>query len=162
MNKKSFKIALNSLYSASYTGIENDATYSIDLTQIIRDPEDYKKSYYMYCAFYSNADKSNIIGIESGLLYTLTLDLQRTNNIYNYNTIYPINFILPVIVYPPDDVVGTLAHVSFRLNDNEQRPQFIDNILNLNNIRLTIRDDSYNIYSNVNMNYMCVLTFVEC
>ena len=162
MNKKSFKIVLNSVNIGSYTGNEFDATYSIDLTQVIRNPDDYKKSYYMYCAFYSNADKSNIIGIESANLYTLALDLQRANNNYNYDNQYPVNFVLPVNVNPPDDVVGTLAHVSFKLNDNEQRPQYIDNILNLNNIRLTIYDDSLNIFNNATMNYICILTFVEC
>jgi len=161
MSKKSFKIILTSSLPTSFSGNEFDATYSIDLTRFIRDTNDYKKSYYMYCAFYSNADKGNIIGIDSGRLYTLTIDLQRNNNIYNYDTAYPINFVLPVTVNPPDDVVGTLAHVSFKLNDNDQRPQFIDNILNLNNIRLTLYDDLLTLFNNANMNYICVLTFVE-
>ena len=92
MNKKSFKIVLNNINTESYTGNEFNANYGIDLTQIIRDPNDYKKSYYMYCSFYSNADKAAIIGISSANLYTLTIDLQRSNNIYNFDTQYPVNF----------------------------------------------------------------------
>lgn len=162
MNKKSFKIVLNNINTESYTGNEFNANYGIDLTQIIRDPNDYKKSYYMYCSFYSNADKAAIIGISSANLYTLTIDLQRSNNIYNFDTQYPVNFVLPVIVNPPDDVLNTLAHVSFKLNDNDQRPQFVDNILNLNNIRLAIYDDDLTIFNNPAMIYICTLTFVEC
>lgn len=162
MSKKSFKIVLNSVNPGSYTGTEFNANYSIDLTQVIRDTNDYKKSYYMYCSFYSNTDKAIIIGISSNNLYTLAIDLQRSNNIYNFDTQYPVNFVLPINVNPPDDVINTLAHVSFKLNDNDQRPQFVDNILNLNNIRLTIYDDSLNIFNSAVLNYICTLTFVEC
>ena len=75
--KKSFKIVLDSSSLDSFTGDEYNANYYIDLSRVIRNKEDYDKSYYMYCTFITNADITTAMGIVSTNLYTLTLNLSN-------------------------------------------------------------------------------------
>ena len=113
MSKKSFKIVLDSNSLDSFTGDEYNANYYIDLTRIIRNKEDYDKSYYMYCTFISTTDSATTSVISSTLLYTLVLNLSnKFNNIYQYTNNNLINFILPVQVNPSDNGVGG-PHVGF-------------------------------------------------
>ena len=53
--KKSFKIFLDSNNTDSWFGSLYKANYYIDLNQIITDSNDFRKSYYMYCSFKSQA-----------------------------------------------------------------------------------------------------------
>ena len=75
--KKSFKIVLDSSSADSFTGDEYNANYYIDLSRVIRNKEDYDKSYYMYCTFITNTDITTAMGIVSTNLYTLTLNLSN-------------------------------------------------------------------------------------
>ena len=45
--KKSFKVVLDSNTTASYSGPQFDARFTVDLNQIIREPWRMKKSYLM-------------------------------------------------------------------------------------------------------------------
>ena len=82
MSIKSFKIVLDSADDTSFTGDEYNANYYIDLSRVIRNKEDYDKSYYMYCTFISTTDTAASQSISSTLLYTLTLNLSnKFNNI---------------------------------------------------------------------------------
>ena len=83
----------------------------------------------------------------------------KINNIYQNinNNLY--SFILPVQVNPSDDGTG-LPHVGFLLQDKDQRPIFIENLNNINNINLKVLQNG--LLCTSNQYYICTLTFVEC
>ncbi len=96
--KKSFKIVLDCTSLDSYSGTQYNANYYIDLSKVIRNREDYDKSYYLYCTFISETNTADTVDIITTILYTLTLKLSnKFNNIYQYtnnNNLY--SFVLPV------------------------------------------------------------------
>jgi hypothetical protein len=160
MSKKIFKIVLDSGDASSFTGDEYNANYFIDLTRVIRDKEDYDKSYNMYCTFISTTDSAATSIISTTLLYTLVLNLSnKFNNIYQYtNNNNLINFILPIQVNPSDNGAGG-PHVGFFLQDKDQRPIFINNLNNINNINLKVlQNGSLTLAANY---YVCILTFEQ-
>ena len=159
--KKSFKIVLDSTSLSSYSGTQYNANYYIDLSKVIRNREDYDKSYYMYCTFTTNTDITTAMGILSTNLYTLTLNLSnKSNNIYQHinNNLY--SFVLPVQVNASDNGAGS-PHVGFILQDKDQRPIFIDNLYNINNINVKVLQNGI-LTNTIISDYICVLTFVEC
>ncbi len=160
MSIKSFKIVLDSADDTSFTGDEYNANYYIDLSRVIRNKEDYDKSYYMYCTFISITDTAASQSISSTLLYTLTLNLSnKFNNIYQHSNNNLCSFILPLQVNPSDNGAGA-PHVGFLLQDKDQRPIFINNLHNINNINLKVFQNG-TITNAINY-YICTLTFVEC
>lgn len=159
MEKKSFKIVLDSSNTNSFIGTQYNANYYVDLSQVIRKSEDYNKSYYIYCTFISLTNTSAVVNISTINLYTLTLNISnKNNNIYQYfnNNLY--SFILPVQVNPSDNGVGG-PHVGFFLKDSEQRPLFIENINNITNINLSVLQNGDP--TTAIADYVCILTFVQ-
>ena len=154
MNKKSFKIFLDSGDTDSWTGVLYKASYYIDLTKIIQNNEDFFKSYYMYCSFISQADTIVNNNIDPFHVYTLHVDMGKGLNIYQYKSIKTPSFILPVQEYNTQS--------RFMLQDNEQMPTVIPNILNLNSIQIQVINTSTDSVTTSNVDYVCVLTFVEC
>ena len=84
-------------------------------------------------------------------------------NIYQYRSVKNPSFILPVEV-----ILSTIGAVNpdtrFNLQEFNQMPTLIPNILNLNNITLNVINTATNatFSGGTNNNYICVLTFVEC
>ena len=105
MNKKSFKVVLDSTSFNSFTGgTYTNANYYVDLTKVIRNNDDYSKPYNVYCTFISDIDTSITTGIISTNFYTLGLNFSnKSNNIYQFvnNNLY--SFIIPVQVQASDD-----------------------------------------------------------
>jgi len=160
MSKKSFKVVLNSLNLNSFTGTELDADYFIDLKNILRNKEDYEKSYYIYCTFITDTNSSTLIGLSSTDIYTLILNFSnKCSNIYQYNNNNLISFVLPIQVNPSDNGAGA-PHIGLILQDKDQRPLYIENLYNINNIKLQVLDN--NVISTSDLSYVCILTFVEC
>ena len=160
MSKKSFKIVLDSLNLNSFTGTELNVDYFIDLKNVLRNKEDYEKSYYIYCTFITDTDTSILIGLSSTNIDTLTLNFSnKCSNIYQYNNNNLISFGLPIQVIQSDN--GARApHVGLILQDKDQRPLYIENLYNINKIKLQVLDN--NVISTSDISYVCVLTFVEC
>jgi hypothetical protein len=160
--KKSFKIVLDSTSLDSYSGTQYNANYYIDLSKVIRNREDYDKSYYVYCTFISETNTADTVDIITTILYTLTLKLSnKFNNIYQYtnnNNLY--SFVLPIQVNPSDDSGQPDPHIGFFLQDKDQRPLFIENINNLTNINLCVLENGAP--TTAIADYICILTFVEC
>ena len=154
MNKKSFKIFLDSNNADSWTGVLYKANYYIDLTQIIQNNEDFFKSYYMYCSFVSQADAIGVNNINPVNVYTLHIDMGKGLNIYQFRSIKTPSFILPVQEYNTD--------TRFMLQEFEQMPTVVPNILNLNTIQIQVINTTTNAIITSNANYVCVLTFVQC
>ena len=161
MNKKSFKIFLDSNNTDSWTGVLYKANYYVDLTQIIQKNDDFFKSYYMYCSFISTADDVTNNSITPANIYTLHTDMGKGLHIYQYRSIKTPSFILPVQVL--NSIVGAAdPDTRFFLQEREQRPTVIPNILNLNTIQIQVINTTANAITASNANYVCVLTFVEC
>jgi hypothetical protein len=153
MHKKSFKIFLDSNNTASWTGVLYKANYYINLTKIIQVNEDFFKSYYMYCSFVSQADSINTNNIDPNNVYTLHIDMGKGLNVFQYNSIRTPSFILPVQEFNAD--------TRFMLQELEQMPTVIPNILNVNIIQIQVLNTTTNAITTSNANYVCVLTFVE-
>ena len=114
MSKKSFKVVLESTSFNSFTGgTYTNANYYVDLTKVIRNNDDYSKSYNVYCTFISDIDTSITTGIISTNFYTLGLNLSnKSNNIYQFVNNNYYSFILPVRFNPSDNGAGS-PHVVF-------------------------------------------------
>jgi hypothetical protein len=161
MNKKSFKIFLDSNNTDSWTGVLYKANYYIDLTQIIQNNDDFFKSYYMYCSFVSTANDVTVNSITPANVYTLHIDMGKGLNVYEFKSIKTPSFILPVQVLP--SVLGVAdPDTRFFLQEYDQRPTVIPNILNLNTIQIQVINTSTDSTIASNAPYVCVLTFVEC
>ena len=159
MSKKSFKIVLDSDDTTSFIGSEYNANYYIDLTKVIRDKDDYDKKYYVYCTFISASDATATSNISSTLLYTLTLNISnKSNNIYQNTNNNLFSFILPVQVNTSDNGAGG-PHLGFLLQDKDQRPLFLDNLHNINNINVKVLQNGATCMATEY--YVCILTFVE-
>ena len=159
--KKSFKIFLDSNNTNSWYGDLYKANYYVDLNQIVTDANDFRKSYYMYCSFISQAADIVTNNINPINVYTLHIDMGKGLNIYQFRSIKTPSFILPVEVLT--NVVGAAdPDTRFYLLDYQQQPTFINNILNLNVITLNVINTTTNTTTTSNVNYVCVLTFVEC
>jgi hypothetical protein len=82
-------------------------------------------------------------------------------NIYQFRSIKTPSFILPVQVLP--SVLGVAdPDTRFFLQEYDQRPTVIPNILNLNTIQIQVINTSTDSTIASNAPYVCVLTFVEC
>lgn len=166
MSKKSFKVVLNSYDTSSYTGIQTNASYFVDLKTVLRDPEDYDKSWYMtFCLKSVSALTGNNL-INPNKLFTLTLSLGQFVNAYQYQNTRPSVGILN-ITNDFTAYTSTACPTFFDTKDSDNKPVFIDNLKNLTNINLTINDitngtihDASNIYMTSNR-YVCILTFEE-
>ena len=158
--KKSFKIFLDSNNNDSWFGTLYKANYYIDLNQIITVSNQLNKSYYMYCSFVSQATDIVTSNINPINVYTLHIDMGKGLNIYQYRSVKNPSFILPVDVLFSTQGIAD-PDTRFNLQDFNQRPTLIPNLLNLNTITLNVIDTSTNTTTNATSNYVCVLTFVE-
>ena len=159
--KKSFKISLDSNNTNSYTGTLFNATYSINLNKTITNNDDLNKYYYMYCSFISQAADIVTNNITPANVYTLHIDMGKGLNIYEYKQIKTPSFILPVDVLFSTQGIAD-PDTRFNLQEYQQQPTVINNILNLNTIQIQVINTSTDSTTNATSNYVCVLTFVEC
>jgi hypothetical protein len=162
--KKSFKIFLDSNNTASWYGTLYKANYYVDLNQIIKDANDFRKSYNMYCTFMSESADNTANNINSTNVYTIHIDMGKGLNVYQYRSIKTPSFLVPVQTIL-NEAAANQPYTYFNLQDTFQRPTYIDNILNLNVITLNVIDTSTNatfVPGATVCTYVCVLTFVEC
>ena len=137
--KKSFKIILNSNDTDSWNGSLYRANYYIDLNQIITDSNDFRKSYYMYCSFISQAADIVNNNITPANVYTLHIDMGKGFNIYQFKHIKTPSFFLPVdVLFSTQGVVD--PDTRFNLQEYQQQPTYINNTLNLNIIQIQVID----------------------
>jgi len=159
--KRTFKVFLNSGNTNSYSGVQYNANYILDLKKIIFDDQAFDKSYYMYCTFRSVGDTVANNGITAYNIYALRIDFGRGQNTYQYNQAKTPSFIVPVQIS-----LETTPYTYFNLTDNLSQPVFIQNIRNLSSVTVNLIDGLLNttfVGSGIdnNLRYVCVLTFVE-
>lgn len=161
--KKSFKIALVSDDTSSWFGSSKmDATYNIDLKKVIPDPIDYDKPYEVTFAFRSMSAATGSNGLSMANLYALCLDFRKGyttfENRLNRNYAGILNLNNDFTAY-----TSTACNIFFDTKESENAPLYIPNIRELNNIRLSVVNVSNNatITDNVNLKYVCILTFKQ-
>lgn len=176
--KTSFKIILDSYNTNSWIGILHGAKYSINLRNILPNPEDYNKRYYMTVKY----------EMESGLFATSTLS--PNNNYYlnidvgkSLNILYNNNASTGVPINPRNNVAllqfhtdlynwtGTSAptYAYLECNPSDNLGVIVDDIKNINHIKLTLYDGTNEvIFNSANTSainditqYICVLQFEE-
>lgn len=166
MSKKSFKVVLNSYDTTSYTGIQTNASYFVDLKNVLRDPEDLNKSWYMTFCLKSISAATGSNAINPNKLFSLTLNLGNAINTYQYKNSSPFVGLLNI----NNDFTAyttTACPTFFDTKDSDNKPMFVDNLKSITNIRLTINDvtnsaihDATNAKEASNR-YLCILTFEE-
>jgi len=115
----------------------------------------------MYCSFISQAQDIVVNNISPVNVYTLHIDMGKGLNIYQFKRIKTPSFILPVDVLFSTQGIAD-PDTRFNLQEYQQQPTVINNILNLNTIQIQVINTSTDSTTNSTSNYVCVLTFVEC
>ena len=117
----------------------------------------------MYCSFISQASDFVTNNINPINVYTLHIDMGKGLNIYQFRSTKSPSFILPIDVLLNTQGIAD-PDTRFNLQEFNQRPTLIPNILNLNTIQVQVINTTTNatFSGGTNNNYICVLTFVEC
>jgi len=162
-NKRTFKILLDANRTDSYTGNQFNASYYVDLRNIIVNNEDFDKQYHMYCSFRSRGDHIVNNEISTNEVFLLDINLNKGINTYQYTQPYKnMSFILPVSV---SNELSATPQTYFYLKEIDNMPVFINNIRSINFINLNVYKASTNTLFDpildYNSYYVCILTFVE-
>jgi hypothetical protein len=161
--KRTFKVILNSYNTSSFIGTQFNASYYVDLTKIINDEATFDKQYKVYCTFMTKSESIANNQITSTNIYTLSINFNNSGlQVYNYNLSDNYDFTLPI--YNITDTGGTV-HTYIKLEENDQKPLFIQNVRNLTNINLRVNQINttgssvFNPTTPDNSKYICVLSF---
>ena len=173
--KKSFKVVLDSNRTESYSGLQFDARFTVDLNQIIREPWRMKKSYLMTFSFRSISATFAVSGVTSTKLYKLHIDLGKgTPTIFQYNQTRPPSGIVGVSSEGVGVYTNVAASTSFdipvyfnaRPADNDG--VFVNDLSSVSIININLIDPTTGTFNsadnatiNTNTKYICVLNFQE-
>ena len=160
--KRSFKIVLdtNTLSGVPYTGTQFNATFTVDLKQVVREAWRLKKSYYMTFNFVSSG-LASVADIPPSV-YTLHIDFGKGQNIYRYN-----NIKVPSGIVRLSNLASATAGIStvfFNSSDTDNAPVLIDNLLDITTVTLNLIDTAANAtftLNTANTKYVCILTLTE-
>jgi hypothetical protein len=161
---KIFKIALVSDDTSSWTGLQMDAMYTIDLKKIISDPDAYDKPYEVSFTFKSISATATNSGVDMTKLYALCLEFGKGFTTYqnrskkNYAGLLTINNDFTVYT-------STACNVYFDTKESDNAPIYLNNIKNLDTIRVNVVNTSDNTTlldaNKAYLKYVCILTFKQ-
>ena len=164
--KKTFKVFCNVYDLNSWSGNQHDSFYSVDLSKIITDPEDYKKPYEMTFAYRSRKGAPANSQINMTKSFELAVDIYKGYTTQTYNQAYNIVGIIPVAndytVY--DSGASTSTYLDAKPSDNE--PVVFPNLDVITGIRLTLINSSTGLphdpitFYNLTR-FVCILTFKQ-
>lgn len=166
--KKTYKVLLDSNDTTSFTGTQFNASYFVDLKQIIFNDEDFDKCYEMTCRFVSRSGDPATTLLNMTSTYTLHIDLGKGISTYQYKRIKPISSVLSVM----NDFTAytsTVCPTYWDTKDSDNAPSLIPNLRGITSIGLNVVQSSNNTtFNNANNStintatkYICVLTFRE-
>ncbi len=179
-NKRTLKIFLDNFNTASFTGTQFNASYYVDLKTIIRDDEDFDKSYNVYVNFRTIAAIQTSNGISSNArIFLLNIDFNKGLNTLSFGgatrPMRNISHILDIKT-TNEDIVGDpyaatpvlgIVYTYLELSDPNQMPSVVQNLRNVNTILLQVlTTDTGSVApfvssSPANSKYACIITFVE-
>ena len=164
--KKSFKVNLISSDTTSWTGpsLYRNATYTVNMRNIVRDPEDYKKSYKMTFAFKTGASTTQSVFNDE--VFLIDLDFHKPAHITQNNTstfTYSGNLNGKMNITASGTYTAGGGYFDTKPKDNA--PAYLQNIQDIDTISLSVYCIQSAQYfppnSTGTLNYMCVITFTE-
>lgn len=173
--KKRFQVCMDTHATASYSGPQFDARFTVEMNKIVREAWRLKKSYMMTFSFLSRSSTFAVSGITSTKIYKLHIDLGKgTPTIYQYNAIRaPAGTIrtstdgVGVYVNPAASASFDIP-VYFNCRPNDNPPVYVQDLININVINLNLTESgggTFNVADdatiNTNTKYVCCLTFEE-
>lgn len=161
--KKSFKINLISADTASWTGttLYNNATYRVNMRSIVRDPEDYKKTYKMTFAFKTGRHTTGGPSLFNGTILGLDLDFRKALPIeQNDQSLYTYSGIINGYILPKGTAY-TAQDTYYKSIPKDNQPVYFQDIQNIDTISVSVLNLQTGIIFSATMNYMCVITFTE-
>lgn len=173
--KKRFQVCFDSQNTASFSGPQFDARFTVEMNKIVRETWRLKRSYMMTFSFLSRSSTFAVSGITSTKVYKLHIDLGKgTPTIYQYNAIRAPSGVVRVSSAGVGVYVNPAAGASFDIpvyfdakpidNDAVYVPDLMGiNFVNINLIEsgigtFNVADDAT---INTNTKYVCCLTFTE-
>ena len=165
-----YKIILDSYDGASYSGDQYNATYYINMNEVIKKPADLDKSYIMDVEITSVSSYSSESGFNPTILYGYNIDLGKNTNAYQFNNQHLncsgiLRFENNAYVYNSTTAGGNATYntpLNIKVDDKDF---YIDSLRNINNIRFRVSSafDNTQFVSadNTKSRYNIVLTFKE-
>src|ERR1700722_4147495 len=160
--KKTFKVVLDSNQTSSFSGNQFDATFQVNLSQILTEADDYKRPYEMTFAFRSIKGTATTTGLDMFNVHLLCIDLNKGFNVYYY----PQNKNVVGILSVSNDFTAYTATVcptfwDCKSSDNDS--VLVRDLTGLTSIRLTVYESVagtiFNVINNPTVNtntkYVC-------
>jgi len=173
--KKNFKIWLDTNNTASYSGPQFDARFSVEMNKLITEPWRLKSSYRMTFSFVSISSTFATSGITSTKLYKCHIDLGKgTPSMYQYNGVRTPSGLVRV----SNEGVGVYTNVAaassfdipvyFKALPQDNDPVFITDLSTVSVINVNLIDPTsgtFNSADNAAINtatkYIVCLNFQE-
>lgn len=164
--KKSFKVNLISADTTSWDGpsLYRNATYTVNMRSIVRDPEDYKKKYKMTFAFKTGASTTSSVWNDE--VFLINLDFRKALPIaQNNRSTFTYSGNLNGKMNITSTGTYTAGNGYFDTKPKDNAPAYLENIQDIDTISLSVYCIEYDRYFPPNnagtLNYMCVVTFTE-
>jgi len=173
--KKNFKIWLDTNNTDSYSGLQFDARFYVDMTKLITEPWRLKSSYKMTFSFKSISSTFATSGITSTKLYKCHIDLGKgTPSMYQYNNTRTPSGIVGVssegvgVYVNPAAAASFDIPVYFNAKPDDNDPVFIPSLEGISVINVNLIDPTsgtFNSADNAGINtatkYIVCLNFQE-
>lgn len=166
-----YKIILDSYDGASYSGDQFNASYYVNMNEVIKNVADLDKSYIMDIQITSVSSYSSESGFNPTILYGYNIDLGKNTNAYQFNNSHlncsgVLRFENNLAVYSSVTAGGNTAyqsHLNIKVDDKDF---FIPSLRNINIVRFRVSSSFDNTQfvsaDNTKSRYNIVLTFREC
>ena len=130
--KRRFNLILDIYNTASWTGRQFDATFTVDLKRIVPNPNDLAKPYKVTFGYFMQGGAFATSGLSQSALYSLHLDFRRNTYIQYLNRPQPYagNLMFQTIINAATPTLGQL--IAYPIDNS---PIYLDNLLNLTEIQ---------------------------
>jgi len=168
--KRSFKVVLNSNDTTSWSGPHQyNATYAVNIAQIVADPLLLDKVYNVTFNFKSRTSTTANANLSTANTYSLNLRLNNSGVTTTASTINGASIVGMLDLVPDfasNLASGTALPLMLSASDGDNGPFQVTSLRNLSSIYLrVIRNVTDDIYqagsSDALTRYVCVLTFTE-
>lgn len=173
--KRSYQIVLDANNTASFSGLQFDARFNVDMNQIVRDANRLKKPHALTFEFLSRSSLFSVSGVTSTVIYKLHIDLGKgTPTIFQYNPVRAPSGLVRV----SNEGVGVFVNpaaagsydipVYFNAKPTDNEPIYIADLTNINWINLNLYGSGVGTFNaaddatiNTNTKYVCIITLKE-
>jgi len=163
-----YKIILDSYDGISYSGDQYNATYPINMNEVIRNVADLDKAYIMDVKITSVSALSSESGFSPTILYGYNIDLGKNTNAYHYNNKHlncsgVLRFENNFYAYSSVTAGGNTAYITPLNIKVDDKDFYIDSLRNINHIKFQVSSvfDNTQFISadNTKSRYNIILTF---